>query len=194
MLFHTVSYVSAQDIKFSRFVVAWNSKPILQARVQELRSEPKRRGQELQTNRELWTVGPQTRYIEDTGCKMIHLESSGHVEMIEADAKKNCCTCWEFVAFGVSQWLLAISGFHPLDCFLHRLQAEVRRAEEERLREEEEAREAEARAEEARRAEEVQTGTWPCCSVSCSLQMSNTLTLFNIMLSPNIHMSQQLQD
>ena len=26
------------------------------------------------------------------------------------------------------------------------------------------------------------------------LQMSNTLTLFNIMLSPNIHMSQQLQD
>ena len=36
--------------------------------------------------------------------------------------------------------------------------------------------------------------TWPCCSVSCSLQMPNTLTLFNIMLSPNIHMSQQLQD
>ena len=173
MLFHTVSYVSAQDIKFSRFVVAWNSKPILQARVQELRSEPKRHGQELQTNRELWTVGPQTRYIEDTGCKMIHLESSGHVEMIEADAKKNCCTCWEFVAFGVSQWLLAISGFHPLDCFLHRLQAEVRRAEEERLleeerlREEEEAREAEARAKEARRAEEVQTGTWPCCTFRC---------------------------
>ena len=42
--------------------MAWNSKPILQARVQELRSEPKRRGQESQTNRELWAVGPQTRY------------------------------------------------------------------------------------------------------------------------------------
>ena len=62
------------------------------------------------------------------------------------------------------------------------LQAEVRPAEEERLleeeglREEEEAQEAEARAQEAQRAEEVQTGTWPCCSVSCSLQTSKTLT------------------
>ena len=111
MLFHTVSYVSAQDIKFSRFVVAWNSKPILQARVQELRSEPKRRGQKLQTNRELWTVGPQTRYIEDTGCKMIHLESSGHVEMIEADAKKT-------VAHAGSLLLLACrNGFWPFQGF-----------------------------------------------------------------------------
>ena len=61
--------------------MARSGKPILQARVQELRSEPKRRGQELQTNRELWTVGPQTRYMQDTGCKMIHLESFGHVEI-----------------------------------------------------------------------------------------------------------------
>ena len=82
-----------------------------------------------------------------------------------------------------------IESFTPLYCFLRRLQAEVRPAEEERLleeeglREEEEAQEAEARAQEAQRAEEVQTGTWPCCSVSCSLQTSKTLTaltFFNI--------------
>ena len=69
-----------------------------------------------------------------------------------------------------------IESFTPLYCFLRRLQAEVRPAEEERLleeeglREEEEAQEAEARAQEAQRAEEVQTGTWPCCSVSCSFR------------------------
>ena len=84
--------------------------------------------------------------------------------MMEADAKKNAVHAGSLLPLACRNGFWPYEGFTSLGCFLHRLQAEVRQAEEERLLQEEglpeegETQEAEARAQEAPRAEEVQTG------------------------------------
>ena len=131
---------------------------------------------------------------------MIHLESSGHVEIWWKLMQKKmlymlgvCCLWRVAMAFGhlrVSPPILLPAPSAGRSPTSRRGEAS-RRGGAPWRRGNSGSRSSSSRSSKGWRGA---NWTWPCCSVSCSLQMSNTLTLFNIMLSPNIHMSQQLQD